>query len=144
MADGNVNGVTKHNINVSNLVGQAYDVASVMSGSEGGVQNLLSEAISTKEQEAVAPYVHCPTHQLNVVLAHAAENNESVKSIFSEWYNCSILFLLTRHKTRPMLKEKCKMQPQAKSSLFDDLVAEDEDDDGENERSADAVESEKR
>ena len=54
----------------------------MMSGSEGGVQNLLRKAISTKEREAFTPYVHCPTHQLNAVLAHAAEKNAYVRILF--------------------------------------------------------------
>ena len=50
----------------------------MMSRSEGGVQNLLRKAISAKEQDALAPYAHCPPHQLNLVLAHTVEKNASL------------------------------------------------------------------
>ena len=55
------------------LKGQAYDGASVMSGRDGGVQALVKKVMLTKGNDFV-PYVHCPPHQLNLVLKHAAES----------------------------------------------------------------------
>ncbi len=46
----------------SNLVGQAYDGASVMSGKHSGVQSRIKEVVKQ------AFYVHCNAHCLNLVL----------------------------------------------------------------------------
>jgi hypothetical protein len=55
------------------LKGQAYDGASVMSGPTGGVQALMKKDLN-EEGSDFLPYVHCPPHQLNLVLLHAAES----------------------------------------------------------------------
>lgn len=52
---------------IQNLVGQAYDGVSAMSGSERGVQNLLRKEISTIEVGIFVPHEHCPPHQLNSI-----------------------------------------------------------------------------
>lgn len=57
------------------LTGQAYDGASVMSGSKGGVQAVMKDRLKEKGNTFV-PYVHCPPHQLNLVLVHAAESGK--------------------------------------------------------------------
>lgn len=54
------------------ITGQAFDGASVMSGKDGGVQKLLRNEMNKQGNDFV-PYVHCPPHQLNLVLVHAAE-----------------------------------------------------------------------
>lgn len=51
-----------------NLVGQAYDGASVMSGKYTGVQARI------KEQAKHAFYVHCSAHCLNLVLVDTIKN----------------------------------------------------------------------
>lgn len=62
------------------LTGQAYDGASVMSGSQGGLQAVMKERLKTKGNTFI-PYVHCPPHQLNLVLVHAAESGHPIPPI---------------------------------------------------------------
>ena len=53
-------------------MGQCHDDASVISGRVEGVQQKLKEYIG---QNAFVPYVHCPAHQLNLVIRHEAEHD---------------------------------------------------------------------
>jgi hypothetical protein len=62
------------------LTGQAYDGASVMSGSKGGVQAVMKDRLREKGNTFV-PYVHCPPHQLNLVLLHAAESGHPMPPV---------------------------------------------------------------
>ena len=48
------------------ILSQCYDEASVMSGAKGGVQKILQDTLNQK-----IPYVHCYSHQLHLVVAHA-------------------------------------------------------------------------
>ncbi|XP_049892032.1 zinc finger MYM-type protein 1-like [Epinephelus moara] len=72
-------------------VAQAYDGASVMSGSISGVQTRFKE----KHPEAV--YIHCYAHKLNLVLCHtckavqeASELFETLESVYS-YFSVSIV-----------------------------------------------------
>ena len=62
------------------LTGQAYDGASVMSGKKGGVQAVMRDRLKEKGNMFV-PYVHCPPHQLNLVLVHAAESGHPMPPV---------------------------------------------------------------
>jgi hypothetical protein len=62
------------------LRGQAYDGAAVMSGQTGGVQALMRRKLK-EEGHTFVPYVHCPPHQLNLVLVHAAESGTPPPSV---------------------------------------------------------------
>ena len=53
--------------------GQCYDVASVMSGSKGGCQKKLRDYLESKGVETTIPFVHCASHNLNLVLNDAVE-----------------------------------------------------------------------
>ncbi len=61
----------------NNLVGQAYDGASVMSGKHSGVQARI------KEQAKHAFYIHCNAHCLNVVLVDTVKAIPEVGEFFS-------------------------------------------------------------
>ena len=52
------------------LKGLAYDGVSVMSGAFGGIQCVIKKDLADNKHQFV-PYVHCPPHQVNIVLVHA-------------------------------------------------------------------------
>ncbi|XP_062326326.1 zinc finger MYM-type protein 1-like [Osmerus eperlanus] len=61
----------------NNLVGQAYDSASVMSGKHSGVQARI------KEQAKHAFYIHSSAHCLNLVLVDTVKDVPEVRQFFS-------------------------------------------------------------
>lgn len=61
----------------NNLVGQAYDGASVMSGKHSGVQARI------KEQAKHSFYIHCSAHCLNLVLVDTVKAVPEVGQFFS-------------------------------------------------------------
>ena len=64
------------NIDKNKLIGQSYDGAAVMSGSNNGVQKLVRNIYP------YAYYVHCYAHQLNLILEKCASINHTVRSFF--------------------------------------------------------------
>ena len=65
--------------------GQGYDGASVMSGVRGGVQKLIKDMC-----ESPVPFVHCVSHNLNLVINDAVEgvaHNEKFFNIMQEIFN---------------------------------------------------------
>lgn len=60
-----------------NLVGQAYDKASVMSGKHSVVQTRI------KEEAKYAFYIHCSTHYLSLVLVDAVKAVPEAEEFFS-------------------------------------------------------------
>ncbi|XP_017468984.1 PREDICTED: zinc finger MYM-type protein 1-like [Rhagoletis zephyria] len=74
----------KFNFEKKYLCGQSYDGAPVMSGGSGGVQVKLKEFLDDGDGSFV-PYIHCLSHQMNLVLIHAAEKNasSSIKVFFA-------------------------------------------------------------
>lgn len=56
------------NLDITKCVGQSYDGASVMSGSNNGVQVKIRELAKNP-----CPYIHCYAHRLNLVLVDAAK-----------------------------------------------------------------------
>lgn len=61
----------------SNLVGQGYDGASVMSGERKGVQQRV------KESAPLAIYVHCWAHRLNLVLVDSCKSVREAADFFA-------------------------------------------------------------
>ena len=55
------------------ILGQGYDGASVMSGRKGGVNILISNYLKSEGVTSPAPFVHCASHNLNLVLNDAVE-----------------------------------------------------------------------
>ena len=51
-----------------------------MSGDKGGINVIISDHLKENGVESPAPYVHCASHNLNLVVNDAAESN--VLSIF--------------------------------------------------------------
>ena len=62
--------LNSHGLNLSKLVGQGYDGASAMSGHINGVQ------ANVRKQAALATYVHCSSHVLNLVLNTGSDVHE--------------------------------------------------------------------
>ncbi len=63
-------------LDLSNLVGQGYDGASV-SGNKNGLQKKVSDHYPN------ATYVHCRSHVLNPAIAGAYKNVESIRDLFN-------------------------------------------------------------
>lgn len=60
-----LNFIKKSNLSEIPIIGQSYDGAAVMSGSEGGVQRKLRE---NHLPASGAIYIHCMAHKLNLVV----------------------------------------------------------------------------
>ena len=65
--------LSKVGLPIKHCIAQSYDGASVMSGSNKGVQKLIRTAT-----ENPCPYVHCHAHRLNLVLADVAKRVDTV------------------------------------------------------------------
>ena len=63
----------KWTLNIEKLRGLGFDGASVMSGANTGVQARL------REIQPRATYVHCRSHQLNLVLVNSCQKSTSCK-----------------------------------------------------------------
>jgi hypothetical protein len=129
LTDGILRCCKKHNLKMENLVGQAYDGASVMKAKDGGVQQLLRQMISDGGEEPFVPYVHCPPHQLNLVAVHAAEKNASIVTLnffgmLQEFYT---FFASSPQRRWSLLEERSKAVSTSKASLLEVALAENED-----------------
>jgi len=73
----------KHYINIKNCRRQEYDGASVMNGQYCGVQKKkkISDIVPT------ASYLHCYSHNLNLVTANASKSSERIKRFFETLQN---------------------------------------------------------
>ena len=113
------------------LVGQSYDGASVMCGTDGGVQAKLKNFV--KNHSDFVPYVHCPPRQINLVLVHAAEGTAKrrapveVMNFFGtlqEVYN----FFSSSNRHWDILMDAMKSETRSNTSnefavVFDDIIS---------------------
>lgn len=60
-----LNFINTSDLNEIPIIGQSYDRAAVMSGSEGGVQRKLRQK---QLPASAAIYIHCMAHKLNIVI----------------------------------------------------------------------------
>ena len=77
-------------LNPLKIRGQGYDGATVMSGDKGDVNVIISDHLKENGIESPAPYVHCASHNLNLVINDAAESNVQSITFFGvleELYN---------------------------------------------------------
>lgn len=75
-----------HGLDLRKIRGQGYDGASVMSGKVGGVQKRLLDIIKSYQVGRVtvcASFVHCASHNLNLVINDAAETTIEGITFFS-------------------------------------------------------------
>ena len=63
-------------LNMSGLIAQGYDGASVMSGSRNGVQ------AKVREKYPNVTYVHCRSHVLNLAVSSGCNNVPSIRNLF--------------------------------------------------------------
>ena len=74
-----------HELDLSKIRGQGYDGASVMSDKAGGVQKCFQDIITSNQvngDNACALFVHCASHNLNLVINDAAAAIVSRHSFF--------------------------------------------------------------
>lgn len=65
-----------YNLDINKCIGHGYDGASVMSGGYTGVQKRNSDIIPN------ASYVHCASHNLNLVLSDVAKSSSKILNFF--------------------------------------------------------------
>lgn len=71
----------KLGLNINKCRGQGYDRASVMSGAHSEVQTRIKHIVPS------AKYVHCCSHNLNLVISDAAKCHNKVKNFFETVQN---------------------------------------------------------
>lgn len=81
-----LNTLKENQIDIKKCVGQGYDGASVMSGMYGGVQKRI------KDVQPNAHYVHCASHNLNLVLNDAMNGCTEIKKFFTTLQNLYSFF----------------------------------------------------
>ena len=72
-------------IHFSKICGQGYDNASVMSGIHAGMQTLIKKMVT-----APVPFIHCGSHNLNLVINDAVNSiaeNENFFGVLRELFN---------------------------------------------------------
>jgi hypothetical protein len=114
----------QYELNPKYLVGQAYDGAAVMSGVHGGLQKKINDYLkeNCNNEKAYAPYIHCPSHRINLLLQNVAKEKSSanVKFFFACLLNIYDYFAHS-HSRWNLLLEKSKS-----AESFTSLVNEDQ------------------
>jgi hypothetical protein len=111
-------------LDIKYMRGQAYDGASVMSGCDGGVQAVLRRAVEDRaksekwSQSVFLPYVHCPPHQLALVLLHAAKTEAPIRIInFFGVVEDIYSFMVSSNRRWSLLLSKSETNSLANQSL---------------------------
>jgi len=86
------NGLKTNGLDNIAIVAQAYDGASVMSGSKNGVQSIIREAHPS------AAYTHCMAHRLNLVLDKVCKVTRHA-AVFVLSFRITILFFFKTWKS---------------------------------------------
>jgi len=68
--------LSEYRLNIEKCRGQGYDGAAVMSGANSGVQKRILEIVPN------ATFVHCCSHNLNLVISDAAKSTREISSFF--------------------------------------------------------------
>jgi len=68
--------LSKYELNISKCRGQGYDGAAVMSGSFSGLQKRICEIVPN------ATFMHCCSHNINLIICDAAKSSRKVQSFF--------------------------------------------------------------
>ena len=120
IADALVSTLQKWGLNLSFLVGQGYDGASVMSSSRNGVQ----AKIAVKYPNAT--YVHCRSHVLNLAISSSCTDVPSIRNLFDDVGKLT-WFLSGSAKRKEIFLEVASDDQD--EELLDSLILADEDDD---------------
>lgn len=105
------------NIDAKNCVGQTYDGASVMSGTNAGVQRIFRQ-----EAAPEATYIHCYNHRLNLVIVDVVKAVKIVDQFFGllesiyVFMSSAVLHELFLQKQSKLFPDK---QPQKLKKLSD-------------------------
>ncbi|XP_066969183.1 zinc finger MYM-type protein 1-like [Macrobrachium rosenbergii] len=105
------------NIDAKNCVGQTYNGASVMSGTNSGVQKLFRE-----EAAPEATYIHCYNHRLNLVIVDVLKSVKIADQFFGllksiyVFMSSAVLHELFLQKRNKLFPDK---QPQKLKKLSD-------------------------
>ncbi|XP_042003694.1 zinc finger MYM-type protein 1-like [Salvia splendens] len=95
----------KHNLSISKVRGQGYDRASNMRGEFNGLKSLILQ------ENPYAMYIHCFSHQLQLIIVAVAKGIRVVKDVFS--YVSMIV---------NMVGASCKRKDQLRQLQHDRLV----------------------
>ncbi|XP_060853519.1 zinc finger MYM-type protein 1-like [Rhopalosiphum padi] len=68
--------LSSYRLNIEKCRGQGYDGAAVMSGANSGVQKRILEIVPN------ATFVHCCSHNLNLVISDAAKSTREISTFF--------------------------------------------------------------
>ena len=119
-------------LDLTGLVGQGYDGAAVMSGSNNGLQKKVSDAYPN------AVYVHCRSHVLNLALAGACTGIDSVRDLFDNVAKIAS-FLGDGAKRKEMFKQNAATEAndELTALLTESGDGDDEDDDDNDEEDED-------
>ena len=100
-----------NDLNVENIRGQGYDGASNMSSERVGVQAQI------KELSPLATYIHCSSHQLNLVITHSCILAE-FRNVVDQLQHCCHIFLASPKRSGLLelivskgVVDKCKRKP---------------------------------
>ncbi|VDI15927.1 Hypothetical predicted protein [Mytilus galloprovincialis] len=96
IANAIVSNLDKWGLPLQKLRGQGYDGASVMSGHVSGVQQRI------REQCPDAPFVHCKSHNLNLVVTQSCKDVRQIRNLMSSVGQMT-WFLCASHKRKTIL-----------------------------------------
>ncbi|CAG2255405.1 unnamed protein product [Mytilus edulis] len=96
IANAIVNNLEKWGLPLQKLRGQGYDGASVMSGHVSGVQQCI------REPSPDAPFVHCKSHNLNLVVTQSCKDVRQIRNLMSSVGQMT-WFLCASHKRKTIL-----------------------------------------
>ena len=106
----------KWTLNIEKLRGLGFDGASVMSGANTGVQARL------REIQPLATYVHCRSHQLNLVLVNSCQKVPAVRNLMDSVGRMT--WFVTASAKRKAILKRCLSGD--KEGLINQLVSEGE------------------
>lgn len=97
--------INKWNIN-DKIICQAYDGAAVMAGKQNGVQAIINKTYPK------ALFIHCYSHQLNLIFLHGSKNIKSIRIFMSDLTMFHTFFSKSPKRTE-LLREKGFKSPKS-------------------------------
>ncbi|XP_071176558.1 zinc finger MYM-type protein 1-like [Mytilus edulis] len=122
-------------LDIAKLRGQGYDGASVMSGRVQGVQARVKEVCPR------ASYVHCRSHNLNLVITQSCKSVNPIRNLFDSVVQLTF-FLSASASRKNILKEE--LGEHFDETILEAIVEEDEEDEIEDKSAELLVKSKKK
>lgn len=91
-----------YGLDTTKIISQCYDGAAVMSGSTGGIQQIMQEKLGHP-----TPYVHCFSHRLHLALIELCSNVFLIQNFFE---TTQMLYKLFKHYRIKKLYEGTKLK----------------------------------